>query len=40
MNLLRTPFNPASLLRRHPHCLLFVDDAAGALLYKERSRTP
>ena len=27
-----SPSNPASLLRRHPNCSLFVDTAAGALL--------
>jgi glucosamine-6-phosphate deaminase len=26
------PSNPASLLRRHPNCALFVDAEAGALL--------
>jgi glucosamine-6-phosphate deaminase len=26
------PSNPASLLRRHPHCSFFVDQEAGALL--------
>jgi glucosamine-6-phosphate isomerase len=27
-----SPSNPASLLRRHPHCSFFVDQEAGALL--------
>ena len=27
-----SPSNPASLLRRHPDCSLFVDADAGALL--------